>query len=71
MAALEFYFQLGKQREVEWDLDDSQVVFGQKFPGEKESVRQCIVMIQQPVVWGEVLAHFYENGIKRRSSMRN
>jgi hypothetical protein len=27
--------------------DDSHVAFGQKFPGEKESVRWCVVMKQQ------------------------
>jgi hypothetical protein len=30
--------------------DYSQVVFGQKFPGEKGSVRQCIAMMLQPVI---------------------
>jgi hypothetical protein len=27
--------------------DDSHVIFGQKFPGEKGSVRQCVVMMQK------------------------
>jgi hypothetical protein len=30
--------------------NDSHVVFGQKFPAEKGSVRWSIVMIQQPVL---------------------
>jgi hypothetical protein len=30
--------------------DDSHFDFGQKFPGEKGSVRQCVVMMQQPVL---------------------
>jgi hypothetical protein len=29
---------------------DSHVVFGQKLPGEKGSVRRCVVMMQQPVL---------------------
>jgi hypothetical protein len=29
--------------------DDSDVGFGQEFPGEKGSVRWCTVMLQQPV----------------------
>jgi hypothetical protein len=39
---------LGKQRKVGWVWDDSYAVFGKKFPGEKGSMRQCIVMMQQP-----------------------
>jgi hypothetical protein len=30
--------------------DDSHVVFGQKFPGEKGSEKRCVVMMQQPVL---------------------
>jgi hypothetical protein len=30
--------------------DDSQVLYGQKFPGEKGSVTRCIVVMQQPVL---------------------
>jgi hypothetical protein len=41
MAASQSYLQSEKQRKV---------VFGQKFPGEKGSVRQCVVMMQQPVL---------------------
>jgi hypothetical protein len=29
---------------------DSYVVFGKKFCGEKGSVRQCVVVMQQPVL---------------------
>jgi hypothetical protein len=32
------------------DGDDSHVVFGQKFPGEKGSKRRCVVVMQQPVL---------------------
>jgi hypothetical protein len=30
--------------------DDSHVVFGKEFPGEKGSARWCIVVMQQPVL---------------------
>jgi hypothetical protein len=30
--------------------DDSHIVFGQKLSGEEGSVRQCIVMMQQPAL---------------------
>jgi hypothetical protein len=30
--------------------DDSLVVFGQKFPGEEESGRRLVVVMQQPVL---------------------
>jgi hypothetical protein len=49
MVAFKFYLQLGKQRKVEWVRDNNQV-FGEKFPGEKGSVRRCVVMMQQPVL---------------------
>jgi hypothetical protein len=50
MVASQFYLQLGKQRKVGWMGDDSHVVFGQTAPGEKGSVRQCTVMLKQPVL---------------------
>jgi hypothetical protein len=49
MAAFQLYLQSGKQRKVGWVGDHSHVVFGQKFPGEKRSVRWCVVVMQQPV----------------------
>jgi hypothetical protein len=45
MVAFQFYLPLGKHRKVEWVGDDSHIGFGQKFPGEKGSVRRCIVMM--------------------------
>jgi hypothetical protein len=33
-----------------WEGDDSRVVFDKKFPGEKGSMRWCIVVMQQPVL---------------------
>jgi hypothetical protein len=38
MAAFEFHLQLREQRKVGWMGDGSRVVFGQQFPGKKESV---------------------------------
>jgi hypothetical protein len=49
MAAFQFYLQSGKQRKVGWVGDVSHVVFGQKFPGGKKSVRRCFAMMQQPI----------------------
>jgi hypothetical protein len=51
--------------------DDSHVVSGQKFAGEKGSMRRCVVMMQQevhlsPKVQGEVFAHFRAVAVKRR-----
>jgi hypothetical protein len=50
MAALQFYPQSRKKRKVGWVGEDSCVVFGQKFPGEKGSVRRFIVVMQQQVI---------------------
>jgi hypothetical protein len=30
--------------------DESHVVFSQKFPGDKGSVKRCVVTMQQPVL---------------------
>jgi hypothetical protein len=49
MAAFQF-LQLVKQRKVGWvGGGNSHVVFGKKFPGQKGSVRRCVVMMQEPV----------------------
>jgi hypothetical protein len=37
----------GKQRKVE---DGSQIVFGEKFPGGKASVKRRVVAMQEPVL---------------------
>jgi hypothetical protein len=42
--------QIGETENSKVGGDDSNVVFGQKFPGEKGSVRWCIDMMQQPVI---------------------
>jgi hypothetical protein len=49
MTVLQFYLQLGKRRKVGWAEDDSHVVSVKKFPGEKGSVRLCVVVMQQPI----------------------
>jgi hypothetical protein len=49
MADFQFHLQLEKQRNVGWVGDDSHVLCGQKFSGEKGSVRWCVIMMQQPV----------------------
>jgi hypothetical protein len=65
----------GQVRGVGWVGDNSHVVFGQKFPGEKGSVRWCIVVVQQPLVLSPKFraksAHFHTVAVKRHSSMRN
>jgi hypothetical protein len=38
MADFQFYLQLGKHTKVGWVGDDSHLVFGQKFSGEKGKV---------------------------------
>jgi hypothetical protein len=40
-----FIFHRGN-RKVEWVGDDSHVGFGEKFPGEKGSVRRCVIVMQ-------------------------
>jgi hypothetical protein len=49
MAAFQFYLKLGKLGKLGWVGNDSHVVFGQQFPGEKGSVIWCVVVMQQPV----------------------
>jgi hypothetical protein len=50
MAVFQFYLKSGKHRKLGWVGDDSHVVFGNKFPGNKGSVRRCDIMMQQPVL---------------------
>jgi hypothetical protein len=50
MAAFQFYLHSEKQTKVGWLGDGILVVFGKKFPGEKGSVRRCVVVMQQPVL---------------------
>jgi hypothetical protein len=49
MAAFQFYLQLRKQ-ESRVSGDDGHVVFDQKFHDEKGSVRQYVVVMQEPVL---------------------
>jgi hypothetical protein len=50
MAAVQFYLQSGKQGKVGW-VEDSHIVFGKKFQSENGSVRRCVVVMQQPVLF--------------------
>jgi hypothetical protein len=50
MAALKFYVQPGRYRKLGLVEDDSHIIFGQKFSGEKGSVRWCVVVMQQSVL---------------------
>jgi hypothetical protein len=50
MAAFQFYLKFVKLRQLGWVGDNSHVVFGQQFPGEKGSVKWCIFVMQQPVL---------------------
>jgi hypothetical protein len=66
-----FTFNWGN-RKVGWMEDDSHVVFGQKFPGEKGSVRLCISMMQQSVVlspefWDRVFSHIFTHSHRKMS----
>jgi hypothetical protein len=49
MAAFYFYLQSRKQRKVGWVGDDSCVVFSNRLPCERGSVRRFVVM-QEPVL---------------------
>jgi hypothetical protein len=49
MLAFSFSFKWGN-RKVGWVRDDSHVVFGQKFRGEKGNVGWCVAVMQQPVL---------------------
>jgi hypothetical protein len=50
MAAFQSYIQSKRQRKAGWVGDNSHVGFGQKFSDEKGSVRQSVVVMQQPVL---------------------
>jgi hypothetical protein len=50
MAAFQLYLQSGKQRKVGF-LGTTGILFlVKKIPGEKESVKRCVVVMQQPVL---------------------
>jgi hypothetical protein len=58
-----------------WAGDNSRVIFGKKFPGEKRIVEtvHCDATASSFVakVWGEVFAHFHSVTVKRQSSMQH
>jgi hypothetical protein len=49
-GGLSILSSIRKEEKIKVAEGDSHVVFGQTFPGGKGSVRQCIVMMQQPVL---------------------
>jgi hypothetical protein len=52
--------------------DDSNVTFGQKFPGEKGSVKWSIVVMQQPIILlPKFEAIFHAVVARHRSSIQN
>jgi hypothetical protein len=76
MAVFQIYLQSEKQRKVGLVVDDSHVVFGKKFPGEKgkcEMVSCHVARVSSFVaeVWCEIFAHFHAVAVKRHSIMRN
>jgi hypothetical protein len=55
---------------VGWVRDDSCVVFGQKFSGEKGSVRLYVVVTQQSVLLSpKFRVNFHAVAVKHHSSM--
>jgi hypothetical protein len=70
-----FSFILNRANRKEgWVGDD--VVCGQTFPGEKGSVRRCVVVTQETVffvakVRSEVFAYFYAIAVKRHDNLWN
>jgi hypothetical protein len=76
IAAFQFYVQSRKQRKVGLVGDDSHVVFGQKFHGERKKFEMvcshdATASSFVAKVQGEVIAHFHSMGIKHHSSMQN
>jgi hypothetical protein len=53
--------------------DDSDVVLGKKFPGEKGNVlcHDATASSFFTKVWGNVFTHFHAIAVNRHSSMRN
>jgi hypothetical protein len=45
-----FLSSIGERQKSRVGENDGHVVFEQKFSGESESVRQCVVVMQQPVL---------------------
>jgi hypothetical protein len=55
---------IGVTEESKLGGDDSHIVFGQKFPSEKGSVKRCLVVMQQPdvdKVRDEIFAHITQS----------
>jgi hypothetical protein len=72
MTSFQFYLKSGKLRNVGWVGNGSHATFGQKFPGKRGSVRQCVSAMQQPFFSSaKFFAHFRAVTIKCCSNMRN
>jgi hypothetical protein len=67
MAAFQLYLQSWKQWKLGWVGDDSRVVFGQKFPGEKgsDATASCFVASNNP---GQVRPRYVRNPMHIRCS---
>jgi hypothetical protein len=75
MVVFQFYLQLEKQKSRVGE-NDSHVVYGRKYPGEKGSVRRCVVVMQQsvpllPKFRAKYFAYFHAVALKHHSSMWN
>jgi hypothetical protein len=62
MAAFQFYLHSGKQRKARWGQQSC--YFRSKLPGEKGSVRGCVVVMQKSVLFvtkvrGKFFTHFH------------
>jgi hypothetical protein len=72
-GGFKIYLQSGKQRKVGWVGDESHIVFGQKFSGEKESetvrYRDATGSSIVAKVRGEISAYFQAVATKRHSTM--
>jgi hypothetical protein len=64
---------MGETEETRIGGDDSQVAFGQKFPGETVHCRNAVASSFLAEVLVEVFAHFHVHAVavKRHSSMQN
>jgi hypothetical protein len=72
MAIFQSYLQSEEQRKVEWVGVDGHVVFGQKFPGEKGSVKCHVVLMKQlvllsPKFGGDIFAHLHAVAVTMRN----
>jgi hypothetical protein len=66
MAAFQFHIQSGKQKSRVGGGRQSRC-FSSKFPGEKGSVKECVVVMQQPVIlspkFGAKFSHTFRQSL--------